>query len=104
MRKVLMLAAMSLAAAVSLLPTSAQAWCCHWHHVHYWHHCCARQATLFAPIDYVTSWWEHPYYYWSPYTVVDHYTGAYGNVFIGDPILVHRETEVGPFHYKPVVW
>jgi hypothetical protein len=103
MKKLFLLAAIAVALTTSAaLPTSAQAgWCCHWHH-HYWHRW--HQATLFAPIDYVTSWWEHPYYYWSPYTVVDHYTGADGNVFVGDPILVHRVTEVGPYHYKPVVW
>jgi len=106
MKKIFLLAAIAVALATSAaLPTSAQAgWCCHWHHWHhhYWHRW--HQPTLFAPIDYVTSWWEHPYYYWSPYSVVDHYTGADGNVFVGDPILVHRVTEVGPYHYKPVVW
>jgi len=104
MKKLFLLAAITVALATSAaLPTSAQAgWCCHWHH--HWHHWHWHQATQFAPIDYVTSWWEHPYYYWSPYSVVDHYTGAYGNVFVGDPILVNRVTEVGPYHYRPVVW
>ena len=106
MKKLFLLAAIAVALATSAaLPTSAQAgWCCHWHHWHhhYWHHW--HQATLFAPIDYVTSWWEHPYYFWSPYSIVDHYTLPDGNVFVGDPILVHRVTEVGPYHYRPVVW
>jgi hypothetical protein len=102
MKKLSLLAAVVVAlATTAALPTSAQAgWWHHWHHWHHWHW---HQATLFAPIVDVTSWWEHPYYFWSPYSVVDHY-GDYPNVFVGDPILVHRVTEVGPYHYKPVVW
>ena len=103
MKKLFLLAAIAVALATSsAIPTSAQAgWCCHWHHWHHWHW---HHAWVAPTIDYVTSWWEHPYYYWSPYSIVDHYTGEYGNVFVGDPILVHRVTEVGPYHYKPVVW
>jgi len=104
MKKLLLLAATVVALATSsALPTSAQAgWCCHWHHWHYWHHCC-HHGWVAPTIEYVTSWWEHPYYYWSPYSIVDHY-GDYPYVYVGDPILVHRAVEVGPYHYKPVVW
>jgi len=100
MKKLFLLAAIAVALATSsAIPTRAQAhWCC-WHHWHHWHHV----AWVAPTIVYVSSWWEHPYYYWSPYSVVDHY-GDWPNVYVGDPILVHRVTEVGPFHYKPVVW
>jgi hypothetical protein len=99
MRNLYLLASLAVGLATSsAMPTTAQAGeYCHCHHWR-WH-----QATLFAPINYVTSWWEHPYYYWSPYSIVDHY-GEYPYVFVGDPILVHRVTEVGPYHYRPVVW
>jgi hypothetical protein len=99
MRNLYLLASLAVGLATSAaMPTSAQAGeCCRCHH---W---CWHQPTLFAPINYVTSWWEHPYYYWSPYSVVDHY-GEYPYVFVGDPILVHRAVEVGPYHYRPVVW
>jgi hypothetical protein len=98
MKKLFLLAAVAVALATSsAMPTSAQA---HWR---YWHHYYGYHAWVAPTIDYVTAWWEHPYYYWSPYSVVDHY-GDYPYVFVGDPILVHRAVEVGPFHYKPVVW
>ena len=99
MRNLYLLASLAVGLATSAAtPTSAQAGeCCHCHHS-CWHH-----AWVAPTIDYVTAWWEHPYYYWSPYSVVDHY-GVYPYVFVGDPILVHREVEVGPYHYRPVVW
>jgi len=98
MKKLFLLAAIAIGLAMSAaIPTTAQA---HWRHWHHWHHF---HGWVAPTIDYVTSWWEHPYYYWSPYTVVDHY-GDWSNVFVGDPILVHRVEEVGPYHYKPVVW
>jgi hypothetical protein len=99
LRNLYLLASLALGLATSsALPTSAQAGeCCHCHH---W---CGHHAWVGPTINYVSAWWEHPYYYWSPYSIVDHY-GEYPNVFVGDPILVHRVTEVGPYHYHPVVW
>jgi hypothetical protein len=100
MKKLFLLAAIAVALATSsALPTSAQAHWCHCHYWHHWHH-----AWVAPTIDYVTSWWEHPYYYWSPYSIVDHYQYSDYSVFVGDPILVHRAVEIGPYHYKPVVW
>jgi hypothetical protein len=80
------LAAFGVALAFSCaLPSTAQAhwW---WHH-HYWHHWYHHWV---APtIVDVSYWWEVPYYYYSPYSIVDH-------------VLVNHSTEVGPIHY-PIV-
>jgi hypothetical protein len=89
MKKGTLLAAIGIALAMSFaVPSSAQAHWCHCHHWHHWHHWW-HPAWVAPTIDYVTSWWENPYYYYSPYSIVDH-------------VLVHRVTEVGPIHY-PVV-
>jgi hypothetical protein len=101
MKKRLSLTAIGLGlATLAGAPSTAQAHCHCWH----WHHWSHVHYHWVAPvIDYVTVWYDNPHYYWSPYTVVDHYaTDAYPYTFVGDPILVHRVTEIGPTHVVPV--
>jgi hypothetical protein len=79
--------------AGSLLATSASAgWWRHHHwghhhwdyrHVHFW------PAPTVAPAAYV--WWDHPYYYYSPYSV-------------RRGVLVHEGLSIGPVPRGGVVY
>ena len=87
-----------LAFTLTILASSgAKADCCHYHwHHHWWHHYWAAPV-----ITYVSAFWEHPYYYWSPYSVVSH-TFEPPNEGWTQHVLVHRTEEIGPIFYTPV--
>jgi hypothetical protein len=98
MRKGFLLALIGAALAATAFSSSAEA---HWwhHHYHhwYWHH-----AAWTAPTIYdVSFWWEHPYYYSSPYTVVTTYSTDWPHVLLGH-VLTNHGTEIGPKYYPTV--
>ncbi len=85
MKKLAFLALASLALiATSAKPSEAHWWpyCGCWHH--HWH----PAPVVFRDYGPGYVWWDVPYYFYSPYRVVDH-------------VLVHESIEIGPTNVWP---